>query len=112
MFSLAGIPPMVGFYAKLSVLQAVLGTGQIWLTVLAVMFSLIGAFYYLRVVKVMYFDEPTDTSKIEAPLDMRIVLSLNGISALALGMWPGHLMDASTNALVTTLATFLSKVIS
>ncbi|WP_050465375.1 NADH-quinone oxidoreductase subunit NuoN [Herbaspirillum autotrophicum] len=112
MFSLAGIPPMVGFYAKLSVLQAVLGTGQIWLAVLAVVFSLVGAFYYLRVIKLMYFDEPADTGKITASLDMRVVLSLNGIAALALGLWPGHLMEACTNAIVTTLATFLSKVMS
>lgn len=112
MFSLAGIPPMVGFYAKLSVLQAVLGTGQIWLAILAVVFSLVGAFYYLRVIKLMYFDEPADTGKITASLDMRVVLSLNGIAALGLGLWPGHLMEACTNAIVTTLATFLSKVMS
>ncbi len=112
MFSLAGIPPLVGFYAKLSVLQAAMATGQIWLPVLAVVFSLIGAFYYIRVVKVMYFDEPADTSKIVATPEMRVVLSLNGIAALAVGLWPGHLMDACTNAIVTTLATFLSKVVA
>ncbi|MFJ9453418.1 MULTISPECIES: NADH-quinone oxidoreductase subunit NuoN [unclassified Herbaspirillum] len=112
MFSLAGIPPMVGFYAKLSVLQAVLGTGQIWLAVLAVVFSLVGAFYYLRVIKNMYFDDPADSGKITASFDVRIALSLNGIAALGLGLWPGHLMDACTNAIVTTLATFLSKVIA
>lgn len=112
MFSLAGIPPLVGFYAKLSVLQAAMATGQIWLPVLAVVFSLIGAFYYIRVVKVMYFDEPTDTSKIVATAEMRVVLSLNGIAALAIGLWPGHLMDACTNAIVSTLATFLSKVVA
>jgi len=112
MFSLAGIPPMVGFYAKLSVLQAVLGTGQIWLAVLAVVFSLVGAFYYLRVIKNMYFDDPADNGKITASFDVRIALSLNGLAALVLGLWPGHLMDACTNAIVTTLATFLSKVIA
>jgi NADH-quinone oxidoreductase subunit N len=112
MFSLAGIPPMVGFYAKLSVLQAVLGTGQIWLAVLAVVFSLVGAFYYLRVIKNMYFDDPADSGKITASFDVRIALSLNGVAALGLGLWPGHLMDACTNAIVTTLATFLSKVIA
>src|SRR5699024_1081477 len=58
MFSLAGIPPFVGFYAKLAVLQSVVSAGHVWLAVVAVLFSLIGAFYYLRVVKVMYFDEP------------------------------------------------------
>ncbi|EJL85238.1 proton-translocating NADH-quinone oxidoreductase, chain N [Herbaspirillum sp. CF444] len=112
MFSLAGIPPMVGFYAKLSVLQAVLGTGQIWLAVLAVVFSLVGAFYYLRVIKNMYFDEPADSGKITASFDVRIALSLNGLAALVIGLWPGHLMDACTSAIVTTLATFLSKVIA
>lgn len=112
MFSLAGIPPMVGFYAKLSVLQAALGAGQIWLVVLAVIFSLVGAFYYLRVIKLMYFDEPADSGKIKASFDIRLVLSLNGVAALALGLWPGPLMDACTNAIVTTLASFLSKVLA
>jgi len=111
MFSLAGIPPMVGFYAKLSVLQAALGTGQIWLPIVAVLFSLVGAFYYLRVVKLMYFDEPADAGKITATLDVRVVLSLNGLAALAIGLWPGHLMDASANALATTLATYLTRII-
>jgi len=111
MFSLAGVPPLVGFYGKLSVLQAVIGTGQIWLSVVAVLFSLVGAFYYLRVVKLMYFDEPADSAKIGASLDVRVVLSLNGLAALGLGLWPGHLMDACTNAIVTTLVTFLNKVI-
>lgn len=104
MFSLAGIPPMMGFYAKLSVLQAVLGTGQIWLAVLAVMLSLIGAFYYLRVVKLMYFDEPTDTAPIVVNTDMRIALSINGAAVLALGLMPGALMAACANAIVKTLA--------
>ena len=104
MFSLAGIPPMMGFYAKLSVLQAVLGTGQIWLAVLAVMLSLIGAFYYLRVVKLMYFDEPTDTAPIVVNTDMRIALSINGAAVLALGLMPGWLMAACANAIVKTLA--------
>jgi len=112
MFSLAGIPPMVGFYAKLSVLQAVIGTGQIWLAIVAVLFSLVGAFYYLRIVKLMYFDEPSDNAKLSAGFDVRVVLSINGMAALGLGLWPGHLMDACTNAIVTTLGTFLTKVIA
>ena len=65
MFSLAGVPPTVGFYAKLAVLQAVVDAATSWLAVVAVLFSLIGAFYYLRVVKLMYFDAPTDTAPIE-----------------------------------------------
>ena len=79
MFSLAGVPPMMGFMAKFSVLSSVLATSQIWLTVLAVMFSLIGAFYYLRVVKMMWFDEPLDNSPIVTNGDTRFILSLNGI---------------------------------
>lgn len=104
MFSLAGIPPLMGFYAKFSVLQAVVSTGQIWLAVAAVLFSLIGAFYYLRVVKLMYFDEPADQGVITASADMRIVLSLNGIAVLALGLMPGSLMSACASAIVKTLA--------
>jgi NADH-quinone oxidoreductase subunit N len=92
MFSLAGVPPTVGFYAKLSVLDAVVKAGQIWLAVVAVIFSLIGAFYYLRVVKLMYFDEPRDTAPIESGLDVRLLLSANGIAVLVLGVLPGGLM--------------------
>ncbi len=104
MFSLAGIPPFMGFYAKFSVLQAVLGTGQVWLTVIAVLFSLIGAYYYLRVVKVMYFDEPTETSPIAVGAEMRLVLSLNGLLVVALGLMPGSLMNACLDAITKTLA--------
>jgi len=95
LFSLAGIPPMVGFYAKLSVLQALVASGQalhIALAVFAVMMSLVGAFYYLRVVKVMYFDAPVSTPAITAPLDVRAVLSVNGALVLVLGLVPGGLM--------------------
>ena len=104
MFSLAGIPPVMGFYGKLSVLQAVLGTGQIWLAVVAVFFSLIGAFYYLRIVKVMYFDDAADDAKITPTADMRIALSINGALVLVLGLVPGPLMTACATAIVKTLA--------
>lgn len=104
MFSLAGIPPLMGFYAKLSVLQAVLGTGQVWLAVVAVLFSLIGAFYYLRVVKLMYFDEPVDTAPIVVNKDMRVALSINGAAILLFGLMPGPLMTACATAIVKTLA--------
>jgi NADH-quinone oxidoreductase subunit N len=104
MFSLAGIPPFMGFYAKFSVLQAVLGTGQVWLTVVAVLFSLIGAYYYLRVIKVMYFDEPTDHSPIAVGAEMRLVLSLNGLAVIALGLMPESLMNACLDAITKTLA--------
>jgi NADH-quinone oxidoreductase subunit N len=103
MFSLAGIPPLMGFYAKLSVLSAVVDAHQTWLAVVAVVLSLIGAFYYVRVVKVMYFDEPTDKSKIEVSIDMRIALSINGIAALALGVFPGALMNACWVAIKNSL---------
>ena len=73
MFSMAGIPFFIGFFAKLSVLQAVVASGQYWLALVAVLFSLIGAFYYLRVVKVMYFDAPEVESPIQAPLDLRVL---------------------------------------
>jgi NADH-quinone oxidoreductase subunit N len=106
MFSLAGIPPMVGFYAKLSVLQALLASGQtlhISLAVFAVMMSLIGAFYYLRVVKVMYFDEPITASTVSAGADVRTVLSINGALVLILGLLPGGLMNLCNRAIVQML---------
>ncbi len=110
MFSLAGVPPLVGFYAKLVVLQALLSTGATVLTVslavAAVMFSLIGAFYYLRVVKVMYFDEPPagamDTP-IAATTDMRIALSINGALLLVLGIAPQLLLNLCADAMLKTL---------
>jgi NADH-quinone oxidoreductase subunit N len=92
MFSMAGVPPAVGFYAKLSVLSAVIDAGYLWLAVGAVVFSLIGAFYYLRIVKLMYFDEPLDRSPIAPRAGMRWILSANGIAMLALGILPGGLM--------------------
>jgi NADH-quinone oxidoreductase subunit N len=104
MFSLAGVPPMMGFAAKFSVLQAVLGTGQVWLTVVAVMFSLIGAFYYLRLVKMMWFDEPTDNTPLRVTTDMRVVLSLNGIGIVALGLFAGPLLSACFTAMSKTLS--------
>ncbi|MES3024838.1 MAG: NADH-quinone oxidoreductase subunit NuoN [Pseudomonadota bacterium] len=104
MFSLAGVPPAMGFMAKFAVLEVVVTTGQIWLAVLAVMFSLIGAFYYLRVVKVMWFDEAADASPIVAPLDMRVMMSLNGVAVVALGLWPGALLAVCIAAMKTSLA--------
>ncbi len=103
MFSLAGVPPLVGFYAKFSVLQSLLNAGggiYIGLTVFAVMMSLIGAFYYLRVVKVMYFDAPVQTAAIEAPSDVRLVLSINGALVLVLGLVPGGLMTLCDQAIL------------
>jgi NADH-quinone oxidoreductase subunit N len=110
MFSLAGLPPFMGFYAKLSVLQAVLGAGHIWLAVAAVMFSLIGAFYYLRVVKLMYFDTPSDSAPIVANNDMRVALSLNGVAILALGILPGALMNVCEGAINQSLQVFFKAL--
>jgi NADH-quinone oxidoreductase subunit N len=98
MFSMAGIPIFVGFWAKLSVLEAALNAGYTWLVVFAVLMSVIGAFYYLRIVKVMYFDAPIDTSSIVAPVEMRAVLSVNALAILVLGLMPGALMTACLNA--------------
>ena len=103
MFSLAGIPPTVGFYAKLAVLQALVSTnvaGYIWLAVVAVVLSLLGAFYYLRVVKVMYFDEPVDAHPLGGTQRRAHLLSLNGAAVLLLGMLPGGLMQLCAQAIV------------
>ena len=108
MFSLAGIPPLVGFYAKLAVLQALVASGEVLyisLAIFAVMMSLIGAFYYLRVVKVMYFDSPLTATTVSAPRDVQAVLSINGALVLILGIVPGGLMTLCFNAVVKTLAT-------
>ena len=107
LFSLAGIPPMVGFYAKLAVLQSLIASGQgfyIGLAIFAVLMSLIGAFYYLRVVKVMYFDEPVTATTVSADTDVRVVLSLNGLLVLVLGIVPGALMALCADAVVRMLA--------
>jgi NADH-quinone oxidoreductase subunit N len=107
MFSLAGVPPTMGFVAKLYVLQALLsdGTtaGAIWLAVIAVLFSVVGAYYYIRVVKVMFFDAPEDESPIVAAADMRIALSANGLLLLVLGMIPQYLLALCAGAMVRTL---------
>lgn len=108
MFSLAGVPPLVGFYAKLSVLQSLIASGQagaIALAVFAVMMSLIGAFYYLRVIKVMYFDAPITATTVSAGSDVRVVLTINGALILILGMLPGGLMALCARAIVSTLGT-------
>ena len=92
MFSLAGVPPTAGFYAKLSVLSAAVSAGQIWLAVVAVIFSLVGAFYYLRIVKLMYFDEPKDATPAVGHSEMRLLLSANGLALLVIGIVPQPLM--------------------
>ncbi|MDP2031325.1 MAG: NADH-quinone oxidoreductase subunit NuoN [Thiobacillus sp.] len=99
MFSMAGVPPTVGFYAKLAVLQAVVEIGYVWLAIAAVMFSLVGAFYYLRIVKLMYFDTPHDTTPITNSPDVRIIMSTNGLAILALGIVPQPLMAVCIHAI-------------
>ncbi len=107
MFSLAGVPPMVGFYAKLAVLQALVTTNlpfYIGLAVVAVLLSLVGAFYYLRVVKVMYFDEATQTAPIERSSGVSALLALNGAAVLVFGLLPGGLMALCRDAILKALA--------
>lgn len=104
LLSLAGVPPMVGFYAKLLVLQAAWSAGHAWLVIAAVLFSLVGAYYYLRVVKAMYFDEPTDSSPLRTGGGMQLTLSLNGIAVVLLGVLPGPLMAACAYAIAQALA--------
>ena len=92
MFSLAGIPPLIGFYAKLAVLKSVVAAGYTWLAVYAVMMSLIGAFYYIRVVKVMFFDKPADEAPLPVDGQARALMMANGAAVLLLGIMPGSLM--------------------
>jgi len=104
MFSMAGLPPFVGFYAKLSILQSLVGAGFVWLAVVAVMFSLIGAFYYLRVIKVLYFDTPKANAPVYAAIpDVQALLSINVLAVLALGIMPQPLITLCTYAMQMTL---------
>lgn len=93
MFSMAGIPPMVGFFAKLGVLQALITVHLVWLATLALVFAIIGAYYYLNVVKVMYFEEPEITTPVVTPLDLRLAISVNGLILLVLGVFPSELIN-------------------
>jgi NADH-quinone oxidoreductase subunit N len=98
MFSMAGIPPTIGFFAKLSVIQALVDVDMYWLAILAVLFAVIGAYYYLRVVKTIYFDKPESEEPITAPGDMRFLLSANVFALLLLMPWIGVIMDICTKA--------------
>jgi NADH-quinone oxidoreductase subunit N len=93
MLSMAGVPPTVGFWAKLAVLSAVVDINMVWMAVIAVFFSIIGIFYYLRIIKVMYFDEAVDKQPLVCGRDMQIALSTNGLAILALGIYPAALMS-------------------
>lgn len=103
LFSMAGIPPTVGFYAKLSIIQAVMQAGYLWPAVFMVVVSVIGAFYYLRAIKMMYFDKPDDTAPITAELDFNVLISVNGILMLVLGLFPGFLMGVCSLAIGASL---------
>jgi NADH-quinone oxidoreductase subunit N len=103
MLSMAGIPFFVGFFAKFSVLQAVIVAGNYWLAGAAVFFSLVGAYYYLRVVKVMYFDTAEDASPIPAAMDMRVLMSINGLAVIGLGVMPQQLMSLCAFTMLRSL---------
>ncbi len=103
MFSMAGIPPTVGFYAKFTVLQAAWQAGFTWQVVLAVLMATIGAFYYLNIVRKMYFDEAVDHAPLTAPLDMRLVLSVQTLALLGLGLFPEILLSVCGHSLLISL---------
>jgi len=99
MFSMTGVPPLVGFYAKLVVLQSVIEAGLVWLAALGVVAAVVGAFYYLRIVWYMYFAEAKDSSPLVAATDLRTAISVNGLSLLALGLFPGYLLNLCASVL-------------
>ncbi len=99
MFSMAGVPPFLGFWAKWSVLRELVASDMVWLAALAVVFSIIGAFYYIRIVRLMYFDKPEDATPITTATDMRVMVSANGLAILGLGIYPGGLMAICVSAL-------------
>jgi NADH-quinone oxidoreductase subunit N len=100
MMSMAGVPFLAGFYAKWMVLQAIVNIGLVWLAILGVVFSVIGAFYYLRVVKCVYFDKPEQSEPIEMSLDTEIVISANGLLLVVIGLYPTALMTWCATALL------------
>ncbi len=103
MFSMAGVPPTIGFYAKFTVLQAALQAGYIWAVVFAVLMAVVGAFYYLRIVKLMYFDATLESASISAPIDMKFILTINAVALLALGLMPQTLMSVCGAAIARSL---------
>ncbi len=100
MFSMAGVPPTVGFFAKFAVLEAAVNVHLVWLAVVGVAFSIIGAFYYIRIVKILYFDKPTDNSPLTAGADVRVTLSINGLAVLWLGLFPASLLTLCQSAFI------------
>lgn len=102
LFSMAGIPPTAGFYAKFAVIEAVVQGGFVWAAVFMVVMSVVGAFYYLRIIKIMYFDKPQEQPPIEADMDIRVLVSANGLLMILLGIFPGILMSICDLALVAS----------
>jgi NADH-quinone oxidoreductase subunit N len=99
MVSMIGVPPLAGFYAKWWVLAALIDAGQVWLAIAGVAFSVIGAFYYLRVIRLMYFEKGAAEAALQPGLDLRILLSINGLAILVLGMFPAGLLELCARAL-------------
>ena len=99
MLSMAGVPPTAGFYAKFMVIQSIVRVDLVWLAVIAVLFAVIGAYYYLRVVKFMYFDDAREATTVAVPRDMRWLLSLNALAVLAILPWIGWFIDLCTQAI-------------
>ena len=97
MLSMAGVPPFIGFYSKLFILQQVIAEGYVILAVIAVVFAVISAYYYLQIIKTMYFDDADKEITVSAPLDMRVVLSINGILILLVGLMPSFWMSLSVS---------------
>ncbi len=99
MMSMAGVPPFLGFWAKWAVLLQVVAADMAWLAVVAVVFAIIGAFYYLRVIRMMYFEKAQDTEPVVAGSEMRVMVSANALAILALGVYPGGLLSLFVSAL-------------
>jgi NADH-quinone oxidoreductase subunit N len=98
---MAGVPPFLGFWAKLSVLKEVVAIDMVWLAIVAVIFSIIGAFYYLRIIKVMYFDKAEESTPLMCSVDMRAMITTNSILVLVIGIFPGDLMALCLSAITT-----------
>jgi NADH-quinone oxidoreductase subunit N len=99
MFSMAGVPPTAGFYAKLMVIQSVIGADMLWLAIVAVLFAVIGVFYYLRIVKLMYFDDASDTAEIKPRPAFSVLLSANAIALLVAMLWAGSVTELCRTAI-------------
>lgn len=99
MFSMAGVPPALGFWAKMLVVQSVIEAGMLWLAIVAVLFAVIGAYYYLRIVKLMYFDEPDTEEAIEGNADMRVMLTINALGLILVLPWIGSIISICRQAI-------------